>query len=139
MIEKERITAKLLFMETNLNRLDQLASLGRDDFLSDFRNAESAKHLLQVTIECMIDICEHITAKKRFGIPDNSAEAIRMVYRSGFVPTGQMDTYVALTRFRNRIVHLYHDVDDMEIYRITKEHRSDIRTFIREIITGFGI
>lgn len=138
MIDKERISQKLLLMEMNLTKLERLSSYAEDAFLSDFRNIESAKHLLQVTIECMIDICEHIAAKKRLGVPDSSADAIRFVYRSGYVPSVKTDTYVSMTRFRNRIVHLYHDLDEAEIYRILKDHLQDIREFIRDMIVGFG-
>ncbi len=139
MIDKDRITSKLLLMESNLTKLEQLSSYEEEAFLHDFRNVESAKHLLQVTIECMIDICEHIAAKKRFGVPDSSADALRFVYRSGQVPSEKMDTYVSMTHFRNRMVHLHHDLDEAEIFRIVKDHLQDIRDFIRDIVTGFAL
>ena len=139
MIDKQRITAKMLLMEENLTKLDHLSLFTTETFLGDFRNVESAKHLLQVTIECMIDICEHISAKKRFGIPDSAAECIRLVFVSGHVSSDKVDTYIAMTKFRNRIVHLYHDVDEQEIFRILQQHLPDIRQFIQDIVLGFGL
>ncbi|MDK2822075.1 MAG: hypothetical protein PWP31_2040 [Clostridia bacterium] len=59
MIDKQRINQKIVIIENNISKLKILSKKTEDEFFSDFRNIESAKHLLQVSIECMIDICEH--------------------------------------------------------------------------------
>ena len=40
-------------------------------------------------------------------------------------------------KFRNRIVHLYQEVDDSEIYRILQENLDDIKGFIQVVISKF--
>jgi uncharacterized protein YutE (UPF0331/DUF86 family) len=87
----------------------------------------------------MADICEHIAAKYRLGMPDSSAECIRMVFSGREVPSARVDTYVAMTKFRNRIVHLYHDIDEKEIFRIIQTHLPDIRAFIQDVFREFGL
>ena len=137
MIDKERINHKIVFIENNLAKLQELSKLDENEFKSDFRNIESSKHLLQVSVECMIDICEHIVAKKRLGTPDTAAECIRMVFSSGYVSNKNAETYITMTKFRNRIVHLYNDLDENEIYQILRNNLSDFSLFIKDIVNGF--
>lgn len=137
MIDKERINHKIVFIENNLAKLQELSKLDENEFKSDFRNIESSKHLLQVSVECMIDICEHIVAKKRLGTPDTAAECIRMVFSSGYVSNINVETYITMTKFRNRIVHLYNDLDENEIYQILRNNLSDFSLFIKDIVNGF--
>lgn len=137
MIDKERINHKIVFIENNLAKLQELSKLDENEFKSDFRNIESSKHLLQVSVECMIDICEHIVAKKRLGTPDTAAECIRMVFSSGYVSNKNAETYITMTKFRNRIVHLYNDLGENEIYQILRNNLSDFSLFIKDIVNGF--
>lgn len=137
MIDKERINHKIVFIEYNLAKLQELSKLDENEFKSDFRNIESSKHLLQVSVECMIDICEHIVAKKRLGTPDTAAECIRMVFSSGYISNINVETYITMTKFRNRIVHLYNDLDENEIYQILRNNLSDFSLFIKDIVNGF--
>lgn len=137
MLDKKRIDQKIVGIENNIAKLKVLSIKSRDDFLSDFRNIESAKHLLQVSVESMIDICEHIVAKKRFGTPQSSADSIRLVFTSGYVSKKNMNIYITMTKFRNRIVHLYHDLDENEIFDILQNNIDDFTLFIKDIINGF--
>jgi len=45
-----------------VGKLNTLAAMTKQDFLADFRNVESAKHLLQVSVECCLDVAHHIIA-----------------------------------------------------------------------------
>ena len=38
-----------------------------------------------------------------------------------------------MTKFRNRVVHVYSKIDEVEIYNIIQNHLSDYREFIKEI------
>lgn len=76
MVNRDKIRQKLSLIETNLRKLQFLKALNAAEFLGDFRNVESAKHLLQVSIESMCDICDHIIAKKRLGTPDSQPDSL---------------------------------------------------------------
>ncbi len=88
MVNRDKIRQKLSLIETNLQKLQFLKSLNSPDFLGDFRNVEAAKHLLQVSIKNMSDICDHIIAKKRLGTPNSQADSFRIMTKMAFlIPT----------------------------------------------------
>ena len=60
MVNHDKVRYKMKIIENNLLKLHSLSNISSAEFLSDFRNVESAKHLLQVSIEAMGDICDHI-------------------------------------------------------------------------------
>ncbi len=50
------------------------------------------------------------------------------------LPEAHGDAYVRMIRFRNRVLHVYHDVDAQEVYRILTEHLDDFRMFISDAL-----
>ena len=46
---------------------------------------------------------------------------------------------IQMARFRNRLVHIYWDIDDAEIYRIILTRLQDIRRFLKEVGNFLGI
>ncbi|HBE78007.1 MAG TPA: DUF86 domain-containing protein [Firmicutes bacterium] len=134
MVNRDKIRQKLATIEANLRKLQFLKNLPSDDFLGDFRNVESAKHLLQVSIENMSDICDHIIAKHRLGTPASQAESFRMMSENGFLDPANLQRYLLMTKFRNKVVHLYFEIQDTEIYKILQTDLEDFNTFITEIL-----
>ncbi|NLJ24295.1 MAG: DUF86 domain-containing protein [Firmicutes bacterium] len=46
-------------------------------------------------------------------------------------------TYKDMARFRNRIVHLYDDIDPKEIWRIAQIHSDNLQPFIALVIEKY--
>lgn len=134
MVSIDKVRQKLLILEQNLIKLEKLKMLKQAEFLDDFRNVETTKHLLQVSVEIMIDISDHIVARNRLGTPETSAEAFEILFTNGILKEENVKTYITMTKFRNKVVHLYADIDDAEIYRILNSHLVDFRKFIKEVV-----
>jgi uncharacterized protein YutE (UPF0331/DUF86 family) len=132
-LDLEKLRAKSQVIEANLSRLEQLKGYSREDFLADFRNVESAKRLLQVAIEAMIDAVTHIIARKRLPTPAGHAEAFTRLGDAGLLPREHIPTYLIMVRFRNRLVHVYAEVSDAEVYRILQSDLGDFRIFLTDL------
>jgi uncharacterized protein YutE (UPF0331/DUF86 family) len=46
---------------------------------------------------------------------------------------------IQMARFRNRLVHIYWEVDDNELYRIVQSRLQDIRDFLKNIGRFIGV
>lgn len=137
MVDKDIIQRKLSFIDLKLGNLEMLRLMDRQDFLASFQAVDAAKYNLQVCIEALIDVSNHVVARERWGIPSTSAEAIKLMIQHGVLDKDKELSLVQMVKFRNRIVHLYQEVEDSEIYRILQENLDDIKGFIQAVISKF--
>ena len=135
MVDKDILQLKLSFIDLKLRNLEILKHMERQDFLASFQSIDSAKYNLQVCIEALIDVSNHVVARERWGIPSTSAEAVKLLIKHGVLGKDQELPLVQMLKFRNRIVHLYQEVDDSEIYRILQENLDDIKDFIQAVVS----
>lgn len=133
MVDESRILHKLQAITDSLSKLEELAQMGGDAFLADFRSIDSAKYNLQTSIEAMIDICNHIISRKRLRVPATNVESFEVVSEAGLLPADALPVYRSMARFRNRIVHMYDDVDDSQIHEMLQTRLDDIRTFVQHV------
>jgi len=132
-VDESRILHKLQAITDSLSKLEELAQMGKDVFLTDFRSIDSAKYNLQTSIEAMIDICNHIISRKRLRVPATNVESFEVVSEAGLLPADVLPVYRSMARFRNRIVHMYDDVDDSQIHEILQTRLDDIRAFVQHV------
>ncbi len=139
MIQPQTIKDRIQKMRDYLKKLKQLAQLNKDDFLSDFRNIESSKYLLQVSIECCLDMANHIIASEKLRSPKDYADSFRVLHENAVVPDGLIKNLVEMTKFRNRLVHIYWEIHDELIYEIIQEHLNDFDHFIQSVLSKFDL
>lgn len=134
MVDKEILQQKIIVIEENIKKLEYLAALSEEEFLGKFYYIESAKHLLQVSIEAMLDVAHHIIARERYRSPQTYAEAFLILIENKVLPKEREKNYLQMAKFRNRVVHLYHEVDEKDIYKILKEGKEDFKEFVKALV-----
>lgn len=138
-IDLPKVKRRIMFMQENLEKLNRLQKIDRDVFIKDFRNVDSAKYLLQVTIEAMLDISNHIIARNRWGRPETNKESFEIIADQGIIERKYINTYFTMVKFRNRIVHMYFDVDNEMIYEIIHNNLNDLEVFIKTIVKNISL
>ena len=134
----QKVRAKIQIIEENVRRLQLLGARPHNEFVGDFVALEAAKHLLQVSVEAMLDIGAHLTARLRLKTPGEGAEVFRRLAQEGLLPAEHVPTYTRMVKFRNRLVHLYQEVDAEQVYQIVQNELVDFRTFIADVWTIVG-
>ncbi|MEM5813437.1 MAG: DUF86 domain-containing protein, partial [Candidatus Aenigmatarchaeota archaeon] len=102
---------------------------------SDFKYYDSAKYNLIQCIEAIIDISNHIIARKKLGNPKTYSETFEILGKNNIIPENYVKNYKKMAKFRNLLVHFYAEVKDTEVYKILKENLEDIEQFTK-IIEG---
>ncbi|SDF73034.1 type VII toxin-antitoxin system HepT family RNase toxin [Sporolituus thermophilus] len=138
MVDRDVICNRISYIEDNIRQLNELAKLTEAEFLSRFYYVASAKYLLQTAIEAMLDIAHHIIARQRYRAPRTYAEVFSVLVEHGILPAESENTYRQIAKFRNRVVHLYHEVANKEVFQILKEGISDIQAFVKAIVAYMG-
>ena len=134
LVDKEKIRTKIQIIEESLKKLNLLEQVEFEEFVSDFRNIETAKHLLQVSIEAMVDIANHIIARLRLKTPKSRRDSFLILQKEGVIDEISVKKYILMTKFRNRVVHLYYDVDSKEVYEILQQDLGDFKSYIRQVV-----
>ena len=136
-LNKDRIESKIMYIKENINKLQKFQKISQDDFVADYRNYDAAKYNLQASIEALIDISNHIISRENLGVPESNAESFKILAQNGIISEDKLTIFTAMARFRNKVVHLYDEIDNAEIYRIITEHLEDFDYFVKQIFNRY--
>lgn len=129
----DKIEKNLSIIQGFLIELKKFSLMSKEGFLSDNRNPAAAESYLRRSLEAIFDISRHILAKS-YGFKELEYKDIaRELGEKGVVGKDYSRILMKMAGYRNRMVHLYHEVSSEEIYDILKDHLSDIERFISEI------
>lgn len=67
-------------------------------------------------------------------MPNTNAEIITILSDAGYIPKEKIETYANMSKFRNRIVHLYNHIDTETIYNILVNELDDIKDFYATLL-----
>lgn len=137
MVKLQKIRQKLDFLRKNLRTLKTFQQMSLEEFTNDPINCLAATRVLQISIEAIIDIANHIIAREGLGIPKTYQEAIGLLIANGYLPKENESNYRNMIKFRNRVVHLYEEVDEKEVYRIIINNLDDFTDFIRVMVERY--
>ena len=118
----------------NIEKLNILRAKSFEEFVSDFRNTDSASHRLQTSIQALLDIGSYIIASLGLRTPNTNAEIIEILSEKGYFPKDRADKYIRMGQFRNRIVHVYNHIDTETLYDILVNEMDDIITFYTDLL-----
>lgn len=120
-------------LRKSLERLSSLGRLERDAFLADPDKIGSAKYHFIVAIESCIDLCSHLIARNGYRAPEDYADTFAAIAEAGAIEKDFAHDLKKMARFRNRLVHLYWEVDDDQVYEILQKRLTDFNQFQKAI------
>ena len=132
-LNHDRIRSKLDDISRALVRLRRFQSMSREAFLEDEDGQDIARSRLLTAMEAALNICYHITAKKLQRVPDDYAQCFLLLGEAGLIPSDLAERLSRMARFRNRLVHLYWDIDYGQVYGLITKDLDDLERFSREI------
>lgn len=135
-VNKEVVARLFNEMGESLGKLKILSELTEAEFLSDSRNYDSAKYNLIVSIESLIDLCNHIIAQERLGKPEDYADVFAIIGKELGLDDGFIMTLQKMSKFRNLIVHLYWKVENKEVYGVICSNLDDF-DIIRKTLRAY--
>jgi len=132
-LNHDRIRSKLDDISRALVRLRRFQSMSREAFLEDEDAQDIARSRLLTAMEAALNICYHITAKRLQRVPDDYAQCFLLLGEAGLIPSDLAERLSRMARFRNRLVHLYWDIDYGQVYGLITKDLDDLERFSREI------
>ncbi|WP_157868117.1 type VII toxin-antitoxin system HepT family RNase toxin [Pyrococcus abyssi] len=131
--DKERITRLMSEAENALQSLYELGNLDVEEFLKNKHYVSSAKYNLLVAIEACIDIAYHLISKNKLRLPRDYVDSFKVLEENGIIDEQLAHRLILMARFRNRLVHIYWDIDNRMVYKIITEDIKDIENFLKTL------
>lgn len=132
-VDPERVERLIGSMRESVRILHEIESSSEVEFKGDIHKQGSAKYNFIVGIEAAIDIANHLISKRGFRAPEDYADTFRVLADAGVLEANFALEMEKMARFRNRLVHIYWDVDVAEIWRILQSRLGDFEKYISQV------
>ncbi|MBL6955326.1 MAG: DUF86 domain-containing protein [Chlorobium phaeobacteroides] len=136
MPDSEVIEKKLRRILLYLQELRRLSFMNLEDFQEDIVKKRFVERNIELCIEAMIDVCRHLVSSLNLQEPESYADCFRILARGSVITDARQKTFAELARFRNRLIHIYDDVDDSITFDIYSNRLSDFDDFVN-VIRGY--
>lgn len=128
------LTTKLAKLKELTKTLKQLQSrIDKKKFLNDDIIQKAVERYLQLAIEAVLDISDHIITDYNLKKPEDYKETILILGENKILPPKFAQKFSHAAGFRNILVHDYIALDLNKVYQHLKEDLKDFESFLKYI------
>ncbi len=133
MLDRERILAKLDDLDGYLEELRQIVPETYARYMESVEKRRACERLLQMSIECVIDVCALFVSGLRLGLPAEEDDLIEKLEQAGLISSGMAKMLKTMKGFRNILVHEYGRIDNAIVFTMATRQLQDFGSFKTEI------
>jgi len=133
--DKERVYEKIAFIREQ--KADIHSLIGEkpyEEIINDQWIIKGLKYSLQTSVEALIDIAYHLSAKHYKHAPADARDALQLLLTKGVLCNEEYEKYSSMVGFRNRVVHGYQQISNERVYSIAKEELHIFESFINQVL-----
>ena len=127
------IGKRLIKLREYIGLLKRLRLRSREEFIEDPFVIGNVERYLQLAIQVVLDISNHIVADERLGAVEEYRDAIRLLGKSGYLQPDLTQRLLPMAGLRNILVHDYLEVDRSKIHTLLQDCLEDFEKFAVEI------
>ena len=128
------INSRISKLREYLKILKELTKENKDDFLSNYKIYGLAERYLQLSIECLLDIGNHIISGLELKKPEKLQDIFLILGENSILPKQFAKKVAKMAGFRNILVHGYSDIDENLVYDSLTQGLTDFEDFIKYIL-----
>ncbi len=136
MIRTEIIRKRLNKLDEYLTILRRIQRYTFEEFVGDPERYGSAERFLQLAIEAVNDMGNHVIAALGLGTVNWYSDIPTILMEKGYISPDMAEKWIRMIGFRNTLVHDYLDVDRRIVYQVLQEGLKDLEAF-RETFAHF--
>jgi len=126
LISRRIVVDRFTLLEELLRDIRALPLTSEEEFLTDRRNLWTAESCLRRSLEAVFDIGRHILSKGFAQGVSEYKEIAEELKKKRVLSVEDSGLLRRMAGYRNRLVHLYHEVSPSELYAICAERLGDI-------------
>lgn len=123
------IKLRLRKLDQYIAELEKQRELDLDEFRDDFTAQLAVERALQAAVECCTDIASRLVSTYGLDQPGTQRELFQVLARLGYLDKDYADAMSDMVALRNRLVHLYWDVDVERLYSYLHSDIALLRRF----------
>lgn len=93
----------------------------------------AVERYMEISLACMIDICEMIISSEKLRRPDTYREVILVLGQQDIIPKEFAKKLAPAAGFRNVLVHMYTDINLEKLYSYLQNDIDDLELFAEYI------
>jgi len=138
LLDRERLLSKIDVLDGYLKELREILPASFEEY-KKVEKRRACERLLQVSIECVIDICGLMVIGLRLGLPAEEDDLFDKLEQAGIITSSRKESLKKMKGFRNILVHEYGQVNDMIVYEILQNNLNDFEAFKQEILQAIKV
>lgn len=127
LVNRTKVERQLELIRDYLDFLQEIQALPEEEFVASKRDFHSAERCLQLAIECLINIGNHIISDQGLRAPQDYADIFIVLSENSILLTEDVLTLKQMVQFRNRLVHVYWNIEPKVLWQIIQEELGDIK------------
>ena len=133
MLDRDRILSKLDELDGYLAELRQIVPDSYARYMESVEKRRACERLLQISIECVIDVCALFVSGLRLGLPAEDDDLIEKLEQAALISAEMAKALRTMKGFRNILVHEYGRVDNAIVFSMATTRLQDFTFFRTEI------
>ena len=133
MVKSEIIVKRLSKLDEYVRLLEHLREHSKDAIVNDPYVYGNVERYLQLAIQTVIDIGNHLLAEKKAREVNEYRDVLEKLGAEGIIPSQLAAKIAPMAGLRNILVHDYLDIDREKLYDLLRTHLDDFKEFGRHI------
>jgi len=134
MVDEERVLSKIAELRGYLKKLKEIIPKTLNEYKESEVKRRACERLLQISIECVLDLCDIVFSGLRLGVPTSEEDIIERLRKEKVITDETFQKLKGMRGVRNILVHRYPYVDDEKIYESLTKELKDFDIFIDEVL-----
>jgi uncharacterized protein YutE (UPF0331/DUF86 family) len=132
----EIVRRRLDRLSEYLEILARYRNYSLEEFLADPEKYGSAERFLQLAVEVVIDLGNHIVAERGLGSVEKSRDVPALFKKHGLIDRQLEQKWIQMIGFRNVLVHEYARLDRRLVYQMLTDRLDDLGA-MRRLFANF--
>jgi uncharacterized protein YutE (UPF0331/DUF86 family) len=129
--KQERILKIIDELKGYLAKLKEAEKYDLEHFKKEWNIYFSIERLIQLSVECVIEVGEHLISLAKFNKPETYRETFEILEKEGVISSNLSLKLQGLVDFRNKLVHVYPSASLERIYKVYMSEIKAASEFIK--------
>lgn len=133
MVDVDLVRRKLSRLTMYLGKIKPIGEKEFKAYKSDFYLKTSAERLIELIVECAIDINNHVVVETGNRPPEDYASSFIKASESGLISPELAEMLKGSAGMRNILVHEYMEIDDEKVYSVIPIAITGYNEYIKQV------